>query len=122
MIFNNLFINSTHIKNFFLHPSGLSYVYPTLETIILKSPFIGSGNFTSSTTQKLFLYSFLYVHLCLGTTYLCHSQVWTLYNIVYGKTLLSFSICKMKKKPGNLGRLHTLQGFFEKVTNGLLLL
>lgn len=105
-----------------LHPNGLSLVYPTLESIILKSPFIGSGSFTSSTTQKLSIYSFLYVHLCLETTYFCHSQVWTLHNIVYGKTLLRLSICKMEKAPGNVRRLHTLQGFFEKVVNGLLLL
>lgn len=120
--FLKLFINETHIENVFLHPNGLSCVYPTLESIILKSPFIGSGNFTSSTTQKLSIYSFLYVHLCLETTYFCHSQVWTLHNIVYGKTLLRLSICKMEKAPENLRRLHTMQGFFEKVINGLPLL
>lgn len=69
-----------------------------LETIILKSPVIGSGNFTSSATQKLSKYNFLYVHLCLETTYLCHSQVWTLYNIVCGKTLLKLTIHKINKK------------------------
>lgn len=41
-----------HKNYFFLHPHGWSCVHPTLETTVLEGPPIGSGNFTSYTTQK----------------------------------------------------------------------